>query len=293
MEFWQAVAFLEPEQLLDVAKAAEDCGFDTITMSDHIFFPANLESTYPYTPDGRPFWTPDTPFPDPWVSIGAMAAGTNRLSFTTNIYVAGARDLFTVAKLVSTAAVLSGGRVALGAGAGWCKEEFDQGGQQFEGRGARLDEMIEALRKLWAGGNVTHSGRFYEFGPLQISPVPDRPIPVYIGGDTKFALRRAALHGDGWIGNAYTATQAQAVLDRLDKEFEEIGRSRDGFQTAIALLDPPSPDLYKRFQDRGVTAVVCAPWMLASQTHGSFKSPVKAKIDAMRMFADQIIDKMN
>lgn len=292
MEFWQAVAFLEPEQLVDVAKAAEECGFDTITMSDHIFYPADLQSSYPYTPDGKPFWAPDTPFPDPWVTIGAMASVTTRLRFTTNIYIAGARDLFTVAKLVSTAAVLAGGRVALGAGAGWCKDEFDQTGQPFENRGPRLDEMIEALRKLWAGGDVTHRGRFYDFGPLQISPVPDGPVPVYIGGDTKPALRRAARLGDGWLGNAYTADDARAVLGRLDAELREAGRTRDGFHTVIALLDVPSPQLYRRFEDLGVTAIVCAPWMVANQLEGSFNSPLQAKIDAMRQFSDEVIQKM-
>lgn len=294
MEFWQAVAFLEPEQLVEVAKAAEEYGFDAITVSDHVFFPANLESKYPYTPDGQPFWAPDTPYPDPWVTIGAMAGATSRLRFSTNIYIAPARDLFTVAKLVSTAAVLSGDRVALGAGAGWCKEEFDQAGQPFNNRGARLDEMMEALRKLWAGGNVEHHGRFYDFGPLQISPVPTKKIPIYIGGDSEHALRRAARYGDGWVGNAYTTADADTVLDRLDEQFKKAGRSRTPgeFHSVIALLDEPSPALYRRFEDRGVTALVCAPWMVANQAEGSFRSPLKSKVEAMAAFADQVIDKM-
>lgn len=292
MEFWQAVAFLEPDQLVEVAKAAEECGFDAITMSDHIFYPADLESSYPYTPDGKPFWSPETPFPDPWVTIGAMASCTTRLRFTTNIYVAPARDLFTVAKLVSTAAAISGGRVALGAGAGWCRDEFNATGQDFDNRGPRLDEMIQALRTLWAGGMARHQGQFYEFGPLQIAPVPQDPIPVYIGGDSGPALHRAARLGDGWIGNAYTTDDAHRVLDRLDRELQSAGRDRSGFHTVLSLLDAPNPTLYRQFEDRGVTALVCAPWMVADPHEGSFSSSLEAKIEAMEAFADNIVAKM-
>lgn len=292
MEFWQAVAFLDTDQLLPLAEAAERCDFDAITVSDHIFFPSDLGSRYPYTPDGTPFWSPDTPWPDPWVLIGAMAARTSRLRFTTNIYVAPARDLFTVAKLVSTAAVVSRGRVALGAGAGWCKDEFDQVGQDFASRGTRLDEMIEALRGLWAGGMTEYHGRHYDFEPLQISPVPDEPVPVYIGGDTKAALRRAARVGDGWIGNVYGSGEADAVLDRLDDALRAEGRERDKFQVAIALYEAPHPDLYRRFEDRGVTALVCAPWMAATGAGGGFASPLDAKVAAMERFAEDVIAKM-
>jgi alkanesulfonate monooxygenase SsuD/methylene tetrahydromethanopterin reductase-like flavin-dependent oxidoreductase (luciferase family) len=182
MKFWHAVAFLETDQLLDLARAADAAGYHGVTVSDHIFYPRRFQASYPYSPDGRPTWAPDTPWPDPWALISAMAAVTERLRFTTNVYVAPARDLFTVAKLVSTAAVLSGDRVAVGAAAGWCRDEFEQTGQPFEGRGARLDEMIRALRTLWAGGWAEHRGRHYNFDPVRIAPVPSSPIPVYVGG---------------------------------------------------------------------------------------------------------------
>ncbi len=292
MEFWQSVAFLDPDQLVEIAKATESCGFDGITVSDHIFFPAHLVARYPYTADGKPFWSPGTPFPDPWVLIGAMASTTRRLRFTTNVYVAAARDLFTVAKLVSTASVLSGGRVALGAGAGWCKDEFDQVGQDFSNRGSRTDEMIEALRVLWSGGNVAHHGRHYDFGPLQISPVPEGPIPIWVGGDSQAALRRAARLGDGWIGNAYDAREADTVLTRLEEEFRAAGRRREGFQTVIALYEAPDPGLYRRFEERGVTGLICAPWMSARGEAGEPSSSLRAKVAAMERFAEAVMAKM-
>ena len=122
MRFWFSSATLVTDRWVDLSVAAEDAGFDGVTVSDHISYTTDLRSLYPGSPDGKPFWGSMTPWPDPWVVIGAMAASTNTLLFTTNVYVAAARDLFTVAKLVSTAAVVSGERVSLGVGAGWCRE---------------------------------------------------------------------------------------------------------------------------------------------------------------------------
>lgn len=292
MKFWQAVAFLETDQLLEVAQAADRLGFDSVTVSDHIFYPQELKAKYPYTPTGEPFWTPETPWPDPWVLISAMAAVTTRLRFTTNVYIAPARDLFTVAKLVSSAAVISGGRVALGAAPGWCRDEFEQAGQDFATRGKRLNEMIDALRLVWQGGWQEYHGEFYDFDPLQIAPVPSAPIPIYIGGDSEAALRRAARQGDGWIGNAYTPEDAEVMLARLHGHLEAAGRTPDGFETVIALMAAPTPDLLHRFEDLGVTALICAPQMVSSDTKGRYDSPVSAKIEAMERFASKVISRM-
>jgi probable F420-dependent oxidoreductase len=292
VKFWQAVAFLETEQLLEVAQAADRLGFDSITVSDHVFAPKDRKSKYPYTPTGEPLWSPETPWPDPWVLIGAMSAVTTRLKFSTNVYIAPGRDLFTVAKLVSSAAVISGGRVSLGAAAGWCQEEFELAGQDFHNRGKRLNEMMQALRLLWRGGFQEFHGTYYDFEPLQIAPVPDSPIPIYVGGDSEPALRRAATLADGWIGNAYSIEAADAVLDRLHGHLKAAGRTIDGFETVIALYVEPTPDVLRRFEDRGVTALMCAPWMVAQTDAGNFTSPVSDKINAMEAFAEKVFDKV-
>ncbi len=292
MKFWQAVAFLETEQLLEVAQAADRLGFDTITVSDHVFAPKERKSKYPYTPTGEPLWSAETPWPDPWVLIAAMSAVTTRLTFSTNVYIAPARDLLTVAKLVSSAAVISGGRVSLGTAAGWCQEEFELAGQDFHNRGKRLNEMMEALRLLWRGGFQEFHGTYYDFEPLQIAPVPDSPIPIYVGGDSEPALRRAATLADGWIGNAYSIEAADAVLDRLHGHLKAAGRTIDGFETVIALYVEPTPDVLRRFEDRGVTALMCAPWMVAQTDAGNFTSPVSDKINAMEAFAEKVFGKV-
>ncbi len=283
MKFLQAVAFLETDQALAIARASEEMGFDGIAVSDHMFFAREYRAKYPYTADGAPFWKPETHWPDPWVLIGAMAAVTTRLRFTTNVYVAPARDLFTVAKAVSTAAVLSGGRVSLGAGPGWCEDEFLQTGQDFATRGKRLDEMVVALRALWAGGMVEHHGTYYDFDPVQLSPTPPGPIPILIGGDTDVALRRAARVGDGWVGNAYDEDTAAVLVERLRSERKAAGREDADFDLILSLKARPTPELFRRFEDLGVTSVITAPWMAAKEP------TLGARLAAMEAFAAKVL----
>jgi probable F420-dependent oxidoreductase len=286
MRFWQATAFLETQHALEIARVSEDCGYDGLTVSDHIFYARDQVTSYPYTPDGERFWTPETHWPDPWVLIAAMAAVTTRVQFTTNVYVAPARDLFTVAKLVSTAAVLSNGRVSLGAGPGWCAEEFAQTGQDFATRGKRFDEMVDALRLLWAGGMAEYHGVHYDFAPVSIAPVPAAPIPIYIGGDSEVALRRAARVGDGWMGNLYSEDAAFDIAGRMRKQLADAGRSTEGFDICLAVLARPTPDLFHRLEDAGVTSTIVAPWLTAKD-----QTPA-GRVAAIETFAERVLQKM-
>lgn len=285
MKFWQATAYLDPSQLLDLARATEEAGFEGLMVSDHIAYPENLSSPYPYTDDGKPPFERETPWPDPWVAIGAMGAVTERLRFSTNIYVAPARPLPVVAKQVATAAVLSGGRVALGAGAGWMREEFELMGEPFEQRGKRFDEMIAALHLLWSGDVVEHHGEFYDFDPLSISPVPDDRIPVWIGGDSDAAVRRAA-RNDGWIGNLYQPDEAFPAAERVVKALRDEGREPgDGFELILSVYALDDLDLFRRLEDAGVTALVTAPWMLADDSWDERSA-------AIARFGDDVIARM-
>ena len=148
LKFVISLAFGDPTHILDLARAADECGFDAIAVSDHVVHPENIKTPYPYTPNGEPRWEAPAPWPDPWVTIGAMAAVTQRLRFFTNIFVLPMRNPFAVAKAVGTAQVLSGGRVALGIGVGWMKDEFLLMEQDFHTRGRSTDEMVEILCKL-------------------------------------------------------------------------------------------------------------------------------------------------
>ncbi|MGE5292364.1 MAG: TIGR03619 family F420-dependent LLM class oxidoreductase [Micromonosporaceae bacterium] len=293
MEFWLGAAFTDTRELDGLARAADRLGYDAFALSDHIFY-TDYTSTYPYTEDGQPRWDAGTHWPDVWVTIGALAAVTERLHFATNVYVAPARDVFTVAKAVSTAAVLSGNRIRFGVGVGWCEDEFRQTGQDFSTRGRRLDEMIGVLRALWAGGPVEHHGDAFDFRPLSISPVPGKPIPVLIGGDSEPALRRAARIGDGWIGNrVYTEDELSDVLGRLGQNLARHGRTLDDIQVIAGLRGRPDPDMYKRCADRGLDGTMCAPWWKPTREEQErYGSGLDLKIAAMERFAADVIARM-
>ena len=284
MKFWQVVSFAEPEQLLGIARAAEEAGFHGIMVSDHLFFPGNLASKYPYSPDGKPAFDGTTPFPDAWTTISAMAAVTERIRFGTMVYILPLRHPLEVAKTVGTAALLSGGRVALGCGAGWIREEFDALEVAFETRGARMSEMIEVMRKAWSGKMVEHRGRFFDLGPLQMSPAPAAPPPIYVGGLSQAAFRRAARLGDGWIGTGQTPDEAARLAGELRRLRAEAGRAGEPFETIVPLAVPPDADMLKRLEEAGVTATTLWPF---SYTIGP-TSTLTQKRDAMMRTAESL-----
>ena len=236
-------------------------GYDGIVTSDHMIYPRELSSPYPDSSSGKPGWAPETEWPDSWVLTGAMASVTRRLRFSNAVYVAPARPLLEVAKLVATASEISGGRVSLAVGVGWMREEYELMGQDFENRGKRLNEMIPALRELWRGGWVSWSGEYYQVPEMMIEPHPPTPVPIWCGGESEAALRRAARLCDGWVGYAYAWDDAVGYVERLKTLRREFGREQEPFDILLALLEPPSVDLYRRAEDIGITAVMCRPWL--------------------------------
>lgn len=287
MKFWLAVAFADPHELSALARAADDSGWHGLTVSDHIVYLRDLSTPYPYTPDGKPGWEPDTSWPDPWVTIGALSAVTTNLRFTTNIYVAPMRDVVTVAKAVATAAVLSDERVSVGVAPGWCAEEFDLTGQDFATRGKRLNEMIPAMRALWSGDWTACDGEHVRFPELKISPTPTRPVPVYVGGDTSVALKRAARLADGWIGTLYRPDEAEAKVTELKGYLEDEGRAGDDFEIVLSLLARDDAALFARMEQIGVTGIIHAPWLMAQPADG--QALLDARTDAIRRFAEEFI----
>ncbi len=230
-------------------------------VSDHLLHFAELQSRYPYAADGRPpSFAAETEWPDCWSTIAAMAAVTTRLRFVTNVFILPLRHPVEVAKATSTVATFCGGRVALGAGAGWMKDEFDVLGVDFHTRGRRFDECIEVLRKLWSGAMVEHQGRFFQFPRVQMRPAPPAPIPIYVGGMSDAALRRAARLGDGWLGAGQTPEQAVATLERLATLRREAGRTATPFDAVVPLTVPTTTDILKRLEDAGAGGAVSYPF---------------------------------
>ncbi len=258
MKFWQSLSFTEADQLVALAKIVEGVGFHGAFVSDHLFHAEKMESKYPYSEDGSPPFAPETDWPESWAAISAMAAVTTRLRFTTAVYIAPLRHPLVLAKGVATASVFSGGRVALGGGVGWVKEEYDQLGEDFRTRGRRFDEMIEILRKVWSGEMVEHHGRFYDFDRLQMRPRPVGEVPIYIGGTSEPAMRRAA-RNDGWLGSGNEPDELPGIVEELRQLRRGAGLAEEGFEVIAAISVPPEPDLCKRLEEAGVTGLVSYP----------------------------------
>lgn len=261
MKFSQALLGANPLDWPRIAAAAEEAGFDSVAVSDHVVYPARLESRYPYTPDGVPLFSPDEDWPDPWVAVGAMSAVTSRLRFLTNVYVLPLRNPFVVAKAVGTAAYLSRGRVGLGIGAGWMAEEFELMGQPFARRGKRMDEMVEVVRTLWRGGMVEHHGEFYDFDPVEMRPAPPAPVPIYVGGHSEIAMRRAATLGDGWLGMYYSVEELEQHCRTLDRAREDAGTADRPFEIIASPMVTPTAENCERLEAAGVTTILTSAWM--------------------------------
>lgn len=278
--------YASPDQWVELTQVAEAAGFAQVSLSDHVFYPAKLDSSYPYSATGEPIFPPETPWPDVWVMTGALAAVTQRITFSTHVYVLPARNPFVVAKAVGTAAHLSGGRVLLGVGAGWMREEFVQLEQPFERRGARMEEQIAVLRTLWRGGMVEHHGEFYDFDLLEMSPAPPAPVPILVGGHSDTALRRAARIGDGWMGVYYGVDELKAIVERLQGYRAESGTADRPFEIQASVVDrAPTPEVCAELAEAGVTTLVTSAWMMTGLQFASLGDNIRA----LERFGEQYI----
>jgi probable F420-dependent oxidoreductase len=263
VQYWINAGFLEADQLVPVARAAERLGYSGVTLPDHLFLPERYESSYPYSADGAVTWPPDAPWPDCWVAIGAMAAVTERIRFGTSVYIGPLRDTLSLAKAVGTCAALAPGRVMCGLGAGWLREEFDVVGQDFESRGRRLDEMIDALPLLWSGEPVDFGGEHVAFPALRMRPSAGG-VPILIGGNTKPALRRAA-KADGWVASFTNLDELTTMMSEFDAQRERQGRSEQQREVLVTA----TPGVVKhavRLAELGVDGVVVPAIALASSS---------------------------
>lgn len=188
-----------PDALETLARHGEQAGFSSTMVGDHVVFPVTVNSTYPYTASGK--------FPgggeamEQLATIAYLAAKTTTLRLVTSVLIVPQRNPLVTAKTLATIDVLSRGRLTVGIGAGWMREEFEAlGSQDFDRRGAVTDEYVRIFKTLWTGEAVSFAGRFYRFDAVRCQPVPvQKPHPpIWIGGSTQAALRRAASYGDGW-----------------------------------------------------------------------------------------------
>ncbi len=198
--FANTVTFVSGPGAAELGKAAEDAGFESLWTVEHILYPEGYESTYPYAPDGKMPGSGDSPIPDPLIWLAYVAASTSTIKLATGISLLPERHPVTYAKEVATLDMMSGGRLILGIGIGWLKEEFAALDVPWEGRTRRTEEYADVMRALWATDDVSYDGEFINFDHISSNPKPtNRSVPIHIGGHSKAAAERAGRMGDGFF----------------------------------------------------------------------------------------------
>src|SRR5256712_10829132 len=214
-----------PENLKHLARTAEEVGLESIWAVEHVVIPVGYRSVYPYSPSGRIPSPENLPLPDPLLALTFAAAVTSKLRLATGILLLPQRHPIYVAKEVATLDVLSAGRLILGIGVGWLREEFEALGIPFEDRAARTAEAVRALRSLWKETPEPFTGKFFRWPPLESNPKPgQRPgVPIVLGGHTRLAARRAARYGDGFFPGVAPPEKPRGGLATLGATCDRLG----------------------------------------------------------------------
>lgn len=259
---------LDPEdplvQWLAVAARAEEVGFHGVALGDHASNPQVIKSEYPYSAgQGGKRKGKGKCLPNPFVMIGAMAAVTNRLWFTTTVLIAPLRDPILLAKEVATAARLAERRIDLGVGIGWMEDEFEALGIDFASRALRMEEMIPLMQALWRGEFVQSDSEHFRFRPNQVLPKLEEPISILVGGHSPPALKRAARMADGWVSAPCDISEMSRAANQIMKLRKSFGTDERPFELRMMLAERPDLATLVQLAEIGVTSVVLTPWLLS------------------------------
>lgn len=233
-----------PEGVLRLAQAIEEIGFDQLDMFDHVVM-GHATDTRP-----APIYPPKMPILEALMTLAFIASGTRSIGLGTEVLVLPQRDPTLTAKQVSTLDTLSGGRVRLGVGVGWQESEYEAQGQDFSTRGRRMDEAIRLLRSYWTDESVSSDTDYYRFEAIAMEPKPPQgaALPIWIGGGSERALRRAGELGDGWLGTSTLPPEEKATaIDRVRRYAAQAGRDPDRLGFSMMLDSPPRDDSGKAF----------------------------------------------
>ncbi len=279
-------SFLKPGELVRMAKTAEDLGYESMWTFEHVIVPESYESQYPYSPTGKLAMDGDTNFVDPLIALSFVAAATERIRLGTGVNILTQTNPLYLAKQASSIDYLSGGRLMLGLGVGWLKEEFEALGVPFDRRGARADEYLDAMRQAWSGETVDLRGDFVDWHDFKMLPRPEqRPgVPIVIGGTTDAAIRRVVAKGDGWYVIHKDLDQFRDHMTRLDRECAAQGRDRSELElTAYWNHQREGMEGLEAYRQLGVSRVLVN---LAALRMGPAD-------EAVQRFADEVLSQIN
>jgi probable F420-dependent oxidoreductase len=251
----------QPQALIELAVGAERLGFDSVWLGEHVIVPRRFTSRYPYSNVTAQSSLADMPFYDPYAALSYLAARTTTLLLGLSVSIVPLHDPYHLARSVATVDLLSDGRLLWGVGTGWLAEEFAILRQDWENRGARLEESLEVMVRLWNDPVPSYAGRFFTLPPAGMEPKPlTRPHPPFIfGGISPVALRRAARLGDGWLGVGLDVPEAADIAHTLRRLRRDAGRGEDPFDFGIALNTVPRASDIDVLEAAGIERVVLRP----------------------------------
>lgn len=272
MKFGISLSGLGARHYPEVAAVAEQAGFDSLWMPEHLVFPVEMPPNYGYTEDGYPPMNSQVPSFDPFVVLGAVSSRTSTIRLGTGVFILPLRHPIQVARSTVTLDRMSGGRLVFGIGVGWMPDEFSIVGEDFANRGKRTDEIIDLLRRCWRDDVIEHHGDHYDIPPVYVEPKPVRGpqgIPIIVGGTSKGALERAGRLGDGWIHHAQIRSgpdpgellrlgfaDLEAHITTIEEHRRAAGRT-DSFEYVAGLGS--DLDVVKRCEQLGVTTCQVGP----------------------------------
>ena len=245
--------YVDPRLAIELVQAGEEAGFESAWTVEHTVVPESYQTRYPYSPSGKMAGgVDDFPLPDPLIWMAYVAGHTRRIKLATGILILPQHNPIVVAKQIASLDHMTEGRVILGIGVGWLREEFEALGANFDGRGAVTDEYIQVLRRLWQHGSSKFQGRFISFDSIYCEPRPKQDaVPIVIGGHSEAAARRAGRLGDGF----FPAREAPERLIAIAKS-EAIARGRDPEALEITVSMPDEISSLSNYRDLGVDRVL-------------------------------------
>lgn len=277
MKFGIALGQLNPAFWVDVTREADRLGFESVWLPEHLVLPLDMSSS-PFPGEDHPPVPPTIPVFDAFAYLAYLAGITERIRLGTHVYNLGLRHPFVAARGAQTVDVVSNGRLELGIGASWLRQEWEAAQLDFATRGRRVDEALTICKRLWTEPEVEHHGEFFSFSAVAFEPKPvQKPWPpILVGGERPAALRRAAQAGDGWIGLGHTPDSVVEPVAELRRLREDAGRSEERFEVTVGGAVETAADV-KRWEEAGVDRLIVSPWSRSPQA-----------VEGIRRFAETL-----
>lgn len=245
------------DQMVGLARHAESCGYESVWTFEHVIVPLDYQSKYPYNATGKMGVAPETNLVDPLIALAAIAGATERIRLGTGVNILSQTNPLLAAKQAASLDFVSKGRFMYGVGIGWLEEEFDAMGVPFERRGARFDDYVAAMRKVWSGEVVEHESEFLSWHGFKSYPVPvQKPLPIVMGGSKGKIYERIARLGDGWYAPTGSPAELAPMLEELKKVCARVGRDFASIEITTMWSGQGGREAVQAFEKIGVHRLV-------------------------------------